>query len=306
MLYAMTKVKKGHEGGKRMSKRWILPGALLIPLLLLSGCYRSASDDTALQGFDNPTTIPQVQATNTNPPTIPSATNTAPPVTRVAPTVSNDGVTQTSAPIAPVTNTPLATPFVPVTNTATISPLVPATNTPVTPFAPPSTTPTPQVITPSGPSLPVPIDTPTPLQPTATEASPLITPTQILINEDVPEECQYTVQAGDNLFRIAINNGVSLEALRAANPQIQGDIIQPGDILTLPDCSPNASPSEAPQATATGSVSESSGGIIHIVQPGETLLQIARRYGTTVEAIVEANNLSDPDNLTVNQELVIP
>ncbi|RMG89347.1 MAG: LysM peptidoglycan-binding domain-containing protein [Chloroflexi bacterium] len=289
-----------------MSKRWILPGALLIPLLLLSGCYRSASNDAALQGFDNPTTAPQIQATNTLPPAGPTATNTVPPVTRIAPTVSNDDATQSSAPVMPATNTPLATPFVPATNTATISPLVPATNTPVTPFVPPSATPTPQVITPSGPSLPVPIDTPTPLQPTATEASPLITPTQILINEDVPDECQYTVRAGDNLFRIALNNGVSLEALRAANPQVQGDIIQPGDILTLPDCGPNAQPSEVPQATATSSVSESSGGIIHIVQPGETLLQIARRYGTTVEALVEANNLTDPDNLTVNQELVIP
>ncbi|MBC7251290.1 MAG: LysM peptidoglycan-binding domain-containing protein [Anaerolineae bacterium] len=46
--------------------------------------------------------------------------------------------------------------------------------------------------------------------------------------------------------------------------------------------------------------------IIHTVQAGETLFLIAERYGTTVEAIVAANGLSDPDLIFVGQQLVIP
>jgi len=47
-------------------------------------------------------------------------------------------------------------------------------------------------------------------------------------------------------------------------------------------------------------------GIWHVVQPGETLPAIAMRYGTTVDAIVQANGLRNTDYLYVEQQLVIP
>lgn len=46
--------------------------------------------------------------------------------------------------------------------------------------------------------------------------------------------------------------------------------------------------------------------IIHIVQPDENLLAIAARYGTTVEAIVKANNLQSPDLIWEGEKLIIP
>lgn len=44
----------------------------------------------------------------------------------------------------------------------------------------------------------------------------------------------------------------------------------------------------------------------HVVQPGETLFHIALSYGVTVEAMIAANNLSDPSHITVGQVLIIP
>ena len=44
----------------------------------------------------------------------------------------------------------------------------------------------------------------------------------------------------------------------------------------------------------------------HLVQRGETLTVIARRFGTTIGAITERNQLDDPDNLAEGQRLVIP
>jgi LysM repeat protein len=44
----------------------------------------------------------------------------------------------------------------------------------------------------------------------------------------------------------------------------------------------------------------------HTVQPGETLSSIARRYGTTWQAIAQANNLSNPNQIYVGQKLKIP
>src|SRR5574337_573176 len=52
----------------------------------------------------------------------------------------------------------------------------------------------------------------------------------------------------------------------------------------------------APAATAT----------THVVQPGETLYRIARRYGVSVSALAAYNHLSDPTRLSVGLVLRIP
>ncbi|MBM7583618.1 spore germination protein [Bacillus pakistanensis] len=46
--------------------------------------------------------------------------------------------------------------------------------------------------------------------------------------------------------------------------------------------------------------------IIHVIQRGETLWQIANRYRVNVSQIVDANELSDPNRLLVGQSLVVP
>ena len=44
----------------------------------------------------------------------------------------------------------------------------------------------------------------------------------------------------------------------------------------------------------------------YTVQTGDTLFSIASRFGTTVEALVEANNITNPDLIRVGQVLTIP
>jgi LysM repeat protein len=48
------------------------------------------------------------------------------------------------------------------------------------------------------------------------------------------------------------------------------------------------------------------GETVHVVQRGETLLTIASQYGVTVEAILAANDLTDPNFVYVGQRLTIP
>jgi spore germination protein len=45
---------------------------------------------------------------------------------------------------------------------------------------------------------------------------------------------------------------------------------------------------------------------IHVVQPNQSLFGIAQAYGTTVNDIVEANELPNPNQLVVGQSVVIP
>jgi len=49
-----------------------------------------------------------------------------------------------------------------------------------------------------------------------------------------------------------------------------------------------------------------SGGTVHIVRRGETLTQIARRYGVSVRALAAANGIANVNRIYVGQRLVIP
>lgn len=64
--------------------------------------------------------------------------------------------------------------------------------------------------------------------------------------------------------------------------------------VPTPEAEPSPEPSPTPEPR------------IHVVQQGETLYGIARQVGTTVEALVAANNIADPDVIHPGQELIIP
>jgi LysM repeat protein len=61
-----------------------------------------------------------------------------------------------------------------------------------------------------------------------------------------------------------------------------------------------ATPSDTPTPTATPTP------IIYVIKQGDTLLPIARKYGVTVQAIQDANGISDPRRLWIGQEIIIP
>ncbi|MCX7670515.1 MAG: LysM peptidoglycan-binding domain-containing protein, partial [Anaerolineae bacterium] len=44
----------------------------------------------------------------------------------------------------------------------------------------------------------------------------------------------------------------------------------------------------------------------YVVRPGDTLAKIAAAHGTTVQALIRANNITDPDLIRSGQVLVIP
>ncbi len=163
-------------------------------------------------------------------------------------------------------------------------------------------------ITPGGPPLPVPSNTPAPtLQSSGATPSGLITPTAL--SSGSADGCTYVVQPGDNLFRISVNHNTTVEEMRAANPELVGEapILQPGQVLQIPGCAAATTTDNVPPTpgSAPGGTNVT-GGTTYTVQSGDTLFRIAQRFGVTVEAIVQANNLSNPDSLSVGQQLIIP
>jgi LysM repeat protein len=166
-------------------------------------------------------------------------------------------------------------------------------------------------ITPGGPPLPVPSNTPAPTLRTSgvpgATPSGLITPTAL--SNGSADGCTYIVQPGDNLFRISVNHNTTVEEMRAANPELVGEapVLQPGQVLQIPGCG-SATTSDNPPSTPASTPGQTTvtGGTTYTVQSGDTLFRIAQRFGVTVQAIVTANNLSNPDSLSVGQQIVIP
>ncbi len=100
---------------------------------------------------------------------------------------------------------------------------------------------------------------------------------------------QYTVQWGDTLSTIAWQNGVSANTLASAN-NLFSDTIFAGQQLCIPG------------GTATPTASDTR----YTVQAGDTVINIAYRYGVSQWDIVQANNLSDAGFIYVGQTLTIP
>lgn len=48
------------------------------------------------------------------------------------------------------------------------------------------------------------------------------------------------------------------------------------------------------------------GSFPYAIQPGDTFFSLARRFGTTVPALVSANPLADPNNLQIGQTICVP
>ena len=102
----------------------------------------------------------------------------------------------------------------------------------------------------------------------------------------------HIVQAGESLTSIAVTYDVSAEEIAAANGMSTGDVLRIGQELIIPGVTAR----EAAEAQ----------GNVHVVQAGESLFGIAVLYNVTVEEIIAANDLTNPDALVVGQELIIP
>ena len=96
----------------------------------------------------------------------------------------------------------------------------------------------------------------------------------------------YYVQPGDSLYKIAARYGTTVTALQQKNG-LKSAVLYPGQALNI---------------TSGGALSGS--GWVYTVKSGDSLYLLAQRYGTTVDALKRANNLSS-NYLWVGQRLTI-
>lgn len=99
------------------------------------------------------------------------------------------------------------------------------------------------------------------------------------------EDNEYKVKKGDNLTKIARDNGLSVKQLLAMNPDLSKDKpLKIGETITLP-----------------------SDGYYYIAQKGDTLTDIAKQNGVRVQALFAANpKISKSGAINVGQKISVP
>ena len=130
-----------------------------------------------------------------------------------------------------------------------------------------------------------------------------------------PPEVRHRVRRGETLSAIARQYGVPMQALQQANG-IQGSVIHPGDSLLIPagfaDETVTLAALAAPRDDITAQLPEhqkpaaSKQPRVHVVKSGDTLWDVARRYGVSVPALASANGLSSKAGLVPGARLEIP
>lgn len=236
------------------------PSSILLGILLvitLMGCTLKAAPDATALPQEEEAMILTAQANSD----AMTATAMAQAVTEAPPMTPTPMVTE-----APATEATLP----PVTTTE--APPPPPVATPLTPeatvIAPP-----PPVTTPAAPS-------PTPV----VAGGPTI----------------HVVQAGENLFRIALRYGLTTEVVARANGITNPALIYVGQKLTIP----------APGSTVTPvpTITPAPGGnvIVYTVQPGENLFRIALKYNLSYLYLAQYNGIANPNAIYAGQQIRIP
>ena len=116
----------------------------------------------------------------------------------------------------------------------------------------------------------------------------------------------HTVQPGDVPVAIAAQYGISVDALMAANEITDPTTLQIGDQLLIPAPATSATQPPSSPSTPRASPAPTDAPTFHTVNQGEVLASIAVEYDTTAEAIMIANDITDPRTLQIGQKLIIP
>ena len=112
---------------------------------------------------------------------------------------------------------------------------------------------------------------------------------------------QVVVRQGETLSDIAARYNVSVDRLLQLNGIKDPKGLQVGTKLTVP-----GAPSSSSRGAGGGSSSSGAGRGNYTVKSGETISEIADRYGISTNRLLELNGIRDPKGLQVGSRITVP
>lgn len=147
----------------------------------------------------------------------------------------------------------------------------------------------------------------TPTRTVTPTRTPLPSPTKASTPTPIPP-LEYTVKSGDTPGGIAAFYDISVEDLYGFNGKQPDDFILPGEVLKIPVPTPKPTSTPTPigfELTRTP-VPPTPAEAVYTVQQGDTLSDISIKLKISMDAIQLRNNITDPSQLQVGQQLIIP
>ena len=146
---------------------------------------------------------------------------------------------------------------------------------------------------------PTPTETQTPSPPTATAT---VTPTLPPSSTPTPSgPITYIVEPGDTLSSIAAAYDVEVVLLMAVN-----NITDPNQLFVNTEIIIPSSEAKLPTTTPLPENLYAGQRIEYVIRPGDTLETIAAEFNSTADAIVELNEIEDPNSIYVGQIILVP
>lgn len=116
----------------------------------------------------------------------------------------------------------------------------------------------------------------------------------------------YIVQIGDTLDEIAREHNTTVQAIVELNEIADPRIILPGQAIKIPSPYPTPTPTATPTPQPTFTPFATTIPVSYTVQAGDTLANIAARYGISALELAQVNGIGNNQQLTVGQVLTIP
>ena len=114
---------------------------------------------------------------------------------------------------------------------------------------------------------------------------------------------KHKVGSGDTVWDLARKYNTTVASIIKTNGLNSSATIRAGQTLTVPGAS-GATQASAPKSS--GKTTSTSASAAYKVVSGDTVWDLARRYGTSVSAIIKANGLNSNATIRVGQSLTIP
>jgi LysM repeat protein len=140
-----------------------------------------------------------------------------------------------------------------------------------------------------------------------------------------PEPITVTLRPGDNLTHIAADYGTSVEAILAANGLSNANRIYAGQTLVIPSDAPAAvaeapadtstsaeaapvaaTPAEDAAAVADDDATAATASATYTVKRGDSAFTIARQFGVSIDDLLAANGIANPNHVEAGQVLTVP